>query len=87
MADFSIVRLSPTADIPPFDCGNEDINDFLANDAVDYQEGLLAVTYLVMSNQRNLIINKLGGKSFECKGFRLISYMDGLFILLVIVPK
>ena len=49
MADFSIVRLSPTADIPPFDCGNEDINDFLANDAVDYQEGLLAVTYLVMS--------------------------------------
>jgi hypothetical protein len=49
MADFSIVRLSPTADIHPFDCGNEDINDFLANDAVDYQDGFLAVTYLVMS--------------------------------------
>jgi GNAT superfamily N-acetyltransferase len=49
MAGFCIVRLSPTADIPPFDCGNEDINDFLANDAVDYQDGLLAVTYLVMS--------------------------------------
>ena len=55
MADFSIVRLSPTADIPPFDCGNEDINDFLANDAVDYQDCLLAVITKRPHNPQDLL--------------------------------
>jgi hypothetical protein len=30
-----------------FDCGNPDLNEFLANDALSYQQQLLGVTYLL----------------------------------------
>ena len=32
-----------------FDCGNPDLNEFLANDALSYQQQLLGVTYLLRS--------------------------------------
>ena len=36
----------------PFDCGNEDLNDFLLRDAKDYTKKLLSVTYVVESDQQ-----------------------------------
>ena len=41
-------RLTPTAVVPPFDCGDTDLNDFLRNDAPLYTGELLTVTYLVV---------------------------------------
>jgi predicted GNAT family N-acyltransferase len=41
-----IVRLTDTYQIKPFDCGDEDLNDFLFNSSKNYQEQLLAVTYI-----------------------------------------
>jgi GNAT superfamily N-acetyltransferase len=46
--DFVIARLDADAGIAPFDCGDADLNDFLANDARDYQKERLAVTHLVV---------------------------------------
>lgn len=43
-----LLRLALDTDIPPFDCGDPDLNDFLATDAKHYTSELLAVTYLVM---------------------------------------
>ena len=40
-------RLSDNHVFLPFDCGDEDINDFLLTQAVHYQKELLAVTYLL----------------------------------------
>ena len=40
-------RLDQSQTIDTFDCGNEDLNDFLISDAARYQDSLLAVTYLV----------------------------------------
>ena len=40
-------RLSDNHVFLPFDCGDEDINDFLLTRAVQYQKELLAVTYLL----------------------------------------
>lgn len=54
MMDFEIKRLSNDSVIDGFDCGNEDINRFLDEDAMDYQDGLLAVTYLAIANNRVL---------------------------------
>lgn len=48
MVDFEIKRLSPDYEISHFECGNSDINEFLTDDSLDYQEGLLAVTYLAL---------------------------------------
>ena len=45
-SDFRIVRLSSEINVTDFDCGDEDLNDFLLNDANHYQSELLAVTYL-----------------------------------------
>lgn len=42
-----IVRLTQEHAFKPFDCGEEDLNDFLLEDAKQYAKGLLAVTYVI----------------------------------------
>ena len=48
------VRL--TDDLKPlsFDCGDKDLNEFLLSDAMAYQKGLIAVTYLVRINDETV---------------------------------
>ena len=55
--DFDIIRLKEGLTLPPFDCGNADINDFLTDDALDYQDGLLAVTYLAVNKAHDEILS------------------------------
>lgn len=45
--ELKIVRLTQDCNLKDFDCGDHDLNEFLLNDAKDYQKGLIAVTYLV----------------------------------------
>ena len=45
--ELQFVRLTPDFEFREFDCGHDDLNDFLLNDAKEYQKGLIAVTYLV----------------------------------------
>ena len=45
---YSIVRLEPTSDLSKFKCSDEDLNDFLWNEAKNYQSEMLAVTYLLI---------------------------------------
>lgn len=42
-----IVRLTQEHTFKPFDCGEDDLNDFLLQDAKQYAKGLLAVTYVI----------------------------------------
>ena len=42
-----IVKLTEGHIIKPFDCGDQDLNDFLFNDAMDYYKHRLSVTYLL----------------------------------------
>jgi predicted GNAT family N-acyltransferase len=42
-----IVRLEEDTPISSFDCGDNDLNDFLQNDAKSYLTSMLAVTYLI----------------------------------------
>jgi GNAT superfamily N-acetyltransferase len=42
-----IVRLEEDTPISSFDCGDNDLNDFLQNDAKKYLMSMLAVTYLI----------------------------------------
>ena len=39
-------KLSEISDLKPFDCGDEDLNDFLMSDARFYDEQMLAHTYV-----------------------------------------
>ena len=47
-------RLSDNHVFLPFDCGDEDINDFLLTQAVHYQNELLAVTYLLEDGENTV---------------------------------
>lgn len=46
-ADMRVIRLSEDYEFKSFDCGNEDLNDFLLHDAKPYAAKLLAVTYII----------------------------------------
>lgn len=44
--DCSLVRLRKDHNLTSFDCKNHDLNDFLLNDALAFQQGLMGVTYV-----------------------------------------
>jgi GNAT superfamily N-acetyltransferase len=44
-----IVRLNNDTEVKSFESGNEDLNNFLLNDAKDYLASLLSVTYIIQS--------------------------------------
>ena len=48
--DFKLIRLNSNTKILPFDCGNNDLNGFLFDDALDYANQLLATTFIIQSD-------------------------------------
>lgn len=58
LQDCLLVRLSEKVDLSAFDCGNDDLNDFLQNKALKYAQQLLGVTYLfVLSHNTTEIVS------------------------------
>jgi predicted GNAT family N-acyltransferase len=49
-----LIRLTSEYQIKKFDCGDSDLNDFLINDSKKYLQELLAVTYLIESNDETV---------------------------------
>ncbi|MDE5812416.1 MAG: GNAT family N-acetyltransferase [Muribaculaceae bacterium] len=52
----SQIQLSDSTDLKPFKCVEDDLNDFLFEDAKHFQAELLAVTYLIESKDENVTI-------------------------------
>lgn len=50
-----IKRMTTSHTILPFDCGDNDLNDFLIHNAKEYQASLLAVTYLIESAGKTVL--------------------------------
>lgn len=44
-------KLSIGESIVTFDCGDDDLNDFLINEAKNFRDALLSVTYVVEDKQ------------------------------------
>ena len=44
--EYSIRRLQENETIKSFDCGDDDLNDFIMNRADDYHKAMLSVTYV-----------------------------------------
>lgn len=49
-----LIRLTEDHVFKPFDCGEEDLNEFLLSDAKDYLHRLVSVTYLIETNERTV---------------------------------
>ena len=54
-----LIRLTQEHEIKPFDCGDEDLNDFLLNSSKQYLEQLLAVTYIFEDDKNSLAFYSL----------------------------
>ena len=70
----SVRRLDIGDTITSFDCGDEDLNDFLLNEATLYRNALLAVTYVVEKKETlevlayfSLSNDKISISDFESK--------------------
>ena len=50
-----IRRLNPEERITKFDCGDEDLNDFIINESYLYRNELLAVSYVIENEENNVI--------------------------------
>lgn len=51
---FNFVRLTPKHNLLPFDCGDGDLNDFFFNAAKEHQNQLVAVTYIIETQDETL---------------------------------
>ena len=52
--EVSILLLTEGYSIKPFDCEDEDLNDFLFNEATPYQKELLATTFVMENDKQTL---------------------------------
>ena len=53
--DFKIVKLTTETPLLHFHCSDEDLNSFLVEDAKNYLTDLMAVTYLIIDNEKQQI--------------------------------
>jgi hypothetical protein len=54
LAGLSLIKVDSTTVIKPFDCGDEDLNDFLLTKSKDFNNELLACTYLLENEDRTI---------------------------------
>ncbi len=54
--NYSFQELTPETNLTAFRCIDDDLNDFLLNEALDYQTELLAKTYLVVNEENGDLI-------------------------------
>ncbi len=53
--DLTFSRLSNRKETKAFDCGDQDLNDFIRNQAWNFQKELLAVTYIFENNHGEIV--------------------------------
>lgn len=56
LADYEIRKLGPLDRVGFFDCGDDDLNDFIVNDAPLYRKTLLAMTYILENKNTGKVI-------------------------------
>lgn len=56
LSDFEFVQLTQDTPLLPFISEDEDLNNFLAEDAKNYSADLMAVTYLFIDNKKQQIV-------------------------------
>lgn len=56
LADYEIRKLGLGDIVSEFDCGDEDLNDFITNDAPLYRMNLLATTYVLENKNSGKVV-------------------------------
>lgn len=53
-SELSLIKVDSSTIIKPFDCGDDDLNEFLLEKAILFQTQLLAVTYVLENRERTI---------------------------------
>lgn len=59
LSSIPLKRLTTENNILPFDCGDDDLNEFLLVNAIQYQKQLLAVTYYLETDNETVVFFSL----------------------------
>ncbi|WP_109694442.1 GNAT family N-acetyltransferase [Chitinophaga deserti] len=54
LTGFTLRKVNPEYSLKPFDCGDQDLNEFLTQKAIHYRKELLAVTYILENEDRTI---------------------------------
>ena len=70
LSDFQLIRLTNEYEFKPFDCKDQDLNEFLLNDSKDFLNSLIAVTYILESGKDivaffSLFNDRISAEDFE----------------------
>jgi GNAT superfamily N-acetyltransferase len=63
--NWKLARLTQDANIQPFECTDKDLNDFLLNDAKNYLNSMLAVTYVIQDDEEIIAYFSLSNDSLS----------------------
>ena len=67
LQDMSFFRLREGHIIKPFDCEDEDLNEFLFQEAIPYRKEMLATTFIIENKERTLGYYSLLNDSLQLK--------------------
>ena len=67
--NFSLIRLSVDYLIKPFDCGDNDLHDFLLQDAHNFTKELFAVTYIIENESKSVAFFSLLNDKISAEEF------------------
>ena len=67
LQDVSVLVLTENHSIKPFDCEDDDLNEFLFEEAIPYRKEKLATTFVVENNERTLGYYSLLNDSLQLK--------------------
>ena len=69
LGNFSLIRLTNEHDFKPFDCKDDDLNQFLLEDSKDFATSLIAVTYLLESDRHTVAFFSLLNDKISAEDF------------------
>jgi predicted GNAT family N-acyltransferase len=72
LSDFTFSELKEKIAITDFDCGDPDLNEFLYNDSINYQNQLIAKTYLFKDHNSIVAFFSISNDVLTDKGERSI---------------
>lgn len=82
----NLIRVEATTLIKPFDCGNQDLNEFLLNDAIKYEQNLLAATFVIENEEKTIAYFSIFNDSIKVEDLDGVSKTQLKKILSRIVP-
>lgn len=68
ISDLSFIELNNIIDLSTFDCKDSDLNDFLRNDALNYQNELISKTYLFTDGKEIIAFFSVSNDNLVDKG-------------------